>query len=117
MDKRGPGRPPKERPLEEESRFVEPERKAVPAPKAFPKDGRIKCKVFNLKAPGEDCRGKVNKLNFSVQHGEEVSLHPSMIEALQNAVVETEEWKDLGNSWEKRPVSKPRFMVQVLGAA
>ena len=117
MGGQGSGRPQKERPLEGQSKFVEEEKPAIATPKAFPKKDRIKCKVFNLEVDGEDIVGKVNGVNFSVQHGQEFALHPSQIEVLQNALIETEEWTDLGDNWVKRPLVKPRFMVQVLSPA
>ena len=109
----------KERPLEEQSKFVEPERKPEKGLDRFPSGGRIKCKVYNIEQPGEDIVGKVNGVHFSVKHDATVSLHPSQIQVLQNAVIDTEEWTELEGRgvWEKRPLTKPRFMVQVMSAA
>ena len=110
----------KERPMEEgETRFVEPEKQPKKGPDRFPAAGRIKCKVYNVENPGEDIVGKVNGIHFSIQHGEAVSLHPSQIQALQNALIDTEEWQELPgeNRWEKRALTKPRFMVNVMGGS
>lgn len=100
------------------NRFIEKDKtKNLNPYREIPKSGRLKCKVFNLEAPGSDIQGCINRVNFSIQHGSIVDLHPSQIEVLNNAVIDTMEYYEEvpGYKMGQRPSTRPRFMVQVMG--
>ncbi len=79
----------------------------------IPKDGRIPCKVLNLEVPGADIEACINGVTFQIQHGQVVNLHPSQIEVLNNATIETKEFEELPQGgWAEKDVHIPRFMVQ-----
>lgn len=99
-------------------KFVEKDKRGKLDPYTkIPKQGRIRCKVFNLDSPGMDIQGCLNGVIFSIQHGQVVDLHPSQIEVLQNAKIETTEYDEIvpGEKFDTRNVIRPRFMVEIMG--
>jgi hypothetical protein len=89
--------------------------KQGPGYNKIPAQGRIKCKVFNQQNPGVDIEAGINGVTFQIKHGSVVDLHPSQIEVLQNAIIDTTEYIDVGNDkFKKRPIQIPRFMVQIM---
>lgn len=104
--KRGPGRPPLRN-----KKFRE-EDKIAGTKYDFKNKPRIKCKVYNQQLPGHDVTGCVNGATFVIQHGAEVELTQAQIEALQHAVIETTEYKEISpDRFEKQEVVIPRFSV------
>jgi len=88
----------------------------VSAPKTFPKEGRITCRVLNIENPGQPIDGCVCGINFTVQHGATVELHPAQIAALQNTLIDTTRYEEQADgSFAVVPVQIPRIMVEVFG--
>lgn len=85
----------------------------------IPDDNRILCKVRNLMYPGEQIEGCIGGVTFSMIDDAEVMLHKSVIEVLQNAVIEGTEYVPDNPSQEQlvRGASQPKYMVQIIGLA
>lgn len=97
-------------------RFVEKEKKPHNVFTNFPASPRFKCKCINLEAQGQDIVGSVNGKNFQIQDGAVVNLHPSQIEALRNATIETTKYDqdDVTGVIVQTPIEIPRVMVTVM---
>ena len=98
------------------TRFNREKDKKKRAATRIPKEGRIRCRVLNLVSPGRDIEAGVNGISFVIQDQAIVDLHPSQIEVLRHAVIETSQYKqnDAGE-WSQVAVRIPRFMVEELG--
>lgn len=85
----------------------------------IPDKDRILCKVRNLLYPGEQIEGCIGGVTFSMIDDAEVMLHKSVIEVLQNAVIEGTEYVPDNPSQQQlvRGASQPKYMVQIIGLA
>jgi len=88
--------------------------KGFRGPGAIPPEGRIPCKVHNNLVAGAEIEGCFCGTNFQIQAGKVMELHPSQIEILHHATIETTEHQETDHGWKVVPITIPRFTVEIM---